>query len=374
MVVQESGSPIRSLSNRWFELLLVTIVLGVTLLAHHLVNVSAVMLHFFYLPVMIAANYFGRTLAALTAVFSVLAVAIFSLLAPEHYMTAVGSKATLFLTLGAWAGFLGLNAILVGSLFDQRAAHVKELRQAYLGIVEVLSKYLQAADQYTKSHSMRVASLAEAIADKMGMKQAEIENIRVGSLLHDIGKVEISTRLIQKAAGLTDEERAVMDTHTVQGAELVSSLGTILEGAVPIIMHHHDHYSASSKAEGLHGDAIPIGARIVAVADAYDAIVTDRPYRRGRTPEEAVAIIREGTGKQFDPKVVAAFERVMATRNEDSDLESSFKGGHAGDGDAGESELRRLTSVLANTHDGRASADRLPQSAGVGGPRNGSSN
>ena len=357
MIVHESGSPVRSLSNRWFELLLVTIVLGVTLIAHHVVNISGVMLHFFYLPVMIAANYFGRPLAALTAVFSVLAVAIFTMLAPEHYMATVDTKATLYLTLGAWAGFLGLNALLVGSLFDQRAAHAKELRQAYLGIVEVLSKYLQAADQYTKSHSMRVASMAEAIADKLGMKQAEIENIRVGSLLHDIGKVEISTRLIQKAAGLTDTEKAEMATHTVQGAELVSSLGTILEGAVPIIMHHHDHYSASSKAEGRHGNDIPIGARIVAVADAYDAIVTDRPYRRGRTPEEAVAIIREGSGKQFDPKVVAAFERVMATRNEETDSESSLRpvAGIDADVEAAESELRKLSTMLAESHDPRPS-------------------
>lgn len=354
MIAHESGSPVRSLSNRWFELLLVTIVMGVTLIAHHVVNISGLMLHFFYLPVLIAANYFGRTLAALTAVFSVLSVAIFTMLAPEHYMTAVDSKATLYLTLGAWAGFLGMNALLVGSLFDQRVAHMKELRQAYLGIVEVLSKYLQAADQYTKSHSMRVASLAESIAEKMGMKQVEIENIRVGSLLHDIGKVEISTRLIQKAAGLTEAEQAEMATHTVQGAELVSSLGTILEGAVPIIMHHHDHYSSGSKAEGKHGEAIPIGARIVAVADAYDAIVTDRPYRRGRTPEEAVAIIREQSGRQFDPKVVAAFERVMATRNEDTDNEISQRSGYLENAVVeAESELRKLTDVLAAAHDQR---------------------
>lgn len=356
MVSRETGSPIRTLSNRWFELLLVTIVLGVVLIAHHVVNISGVMLHFFYLPVMIAANYFGRPLAALTAVFSVLAVSIFTMLAPEHYMLTVGTKATLYFTLGAWAGFLGLNALLVGSLFDQRAAQQKELRQAYLGIVEVLSKYLQAADQYTKSHSMRVASLAESIAEKLGLKQVEIENIRVGSLLHDIGKVEISTRLIQKAAGLTEAEQAEMKTHTVQGAELVGSLGTILEGAVPIIMHHHDHFAASSKAEGKHGEDIPLGARIVAVADAYDAIVTDRPYRRGRTPEEAVAIIREQSGKQFDPRIVAAFERVMATRNEDSDQETGTRHNYLEAAVVGaESELRKLTHVLAAAHDDRAS-------------------
>ena len=379
MVAQESGSPVRSLSNRWFELLLVTIVLGVTLIAHHVVNVSAVMLHFFYLPVLIAANYFGRTLAALTAVFSVLAVVIFAMLDPQHYMAAVDSKATLYLTLGAWAGFLGMNALLVGSLFDQRMAHMKELRQAYLGIVEVLSKYLQAADQYTKSHSMRVASMAEAIAEKLGMKQIEIENIRVGSLLHDIGKVEISTRLIQKAAGLTDSERAEMETHTVQGAELVSSLGTILEGAVPIIMHHHDHYSSSSKAEGRHGNDIPIGARIVAVADAYDAIVTDRPYRRGRTPAEAVAIIQEQSGRQFDPKVVAAFEKVMATRGDELENEAAMLRDQSPEAgiEAAASELRRLNAVLAEAHDDRTDAPAPTERVNkpvANGTRGGSSN
>jgi putative nucleotidyltransferase with HDIG domain len=223
----------------------------------------------------------------------------------------------LMMTLIAWGGFLGLNALLMGTLSNQRAQAMVELREAHVGIIEILSKYLNAADQYTKSHSMRVADLAQAIAEKMRLKPAVVENIRVGALLHDIGKVEISTRLIQKAAELDTEERNEIDAHTVLGADLVGSLGTILDGAIPVIKHHHDHYSPDSKQSGLHGDAIPVGARIVSVADAYDAIVTDRPYRRGRTPEEAVTIIRSAAGTQFDPKVVEAFERVMAHRNEE---------------------------------------------------------
>lgn len=311
MLNHKDMKPIESLSDRWFELLLVTIVLGVTLIAHHLLNVAPIIVHFFYLPVIIAAHYFGRNLACLTALFSVLAVSIFVLADPARYMTTVSTPLILALTLCVWAGFLGLNAILVGTLCDQRVKQMQELRQAHMGIIEILSKYLQAADQYTKSHSMRVADMSEAVATEMGLKQIEIENIRVGALLHDIGKVEISTRLIQKAAGLDEAERMEMDSHTVRGAELVRSLGSILEGAIPIVLHHHDHYSETSKTEGLHGEDIPIGARVVAVADAYDAIVTDRPYRRGRTPQEAMAIIREASGTQFDPNVVTAFNRVM---------------------------------------------------------------
>lgn len=322
---QDSGSPINSLSDKWFELLLVAIVLATTLLAHHLLNAGLLILHFFYLPVLIGAHYFGRSVACLTATFAVLAVAIFAILNPAHYMTATGTVLMLALSLCIWAGFLGLNAILVGTLSDQRAAYIRELRHAHMGIIEILSKYLQAADHYTKSHSQRVASLSEAIASEMGLKQAEIENIKVGALLHDIGKVEISTRLIQKAASLTETEQAEMASHTVRGAELVRSLGSILEGAIPIIMHHHDHYAADAKPGGLHGDAIPIGARVIAVADAYDAIVTDRPYRRGRTPSEAIAIIREGAGAQFDPDVVRAFERVIRNRGEEIEAAGTLR-------------------------------------------------
>lgn len=305
------GSPIRSLSDKWFELLLVTIILGVTLIAHFLLRATPIIVHFFYLPVIVAAHYLGRRMACTMATFVVLVVTIFTFANPTRYTMALDSPVTIGMAVIAWGGFLGLNALLVGTLSDQRVQHIRELREAHVGIIEILSKYLQAADLYTKSHSMRVADLSEAIATEMGLKQAEIEDIRVGALLHDIGKVEISTRLIQKAAALDQGEQQEMQQHTVRGAELVRSLGTILDNAVPIIMHHHDHYSADSKREGAHGDAIPIGARVVAVADAYDAIITDRPYRRGRTSLEAMEIIRAGAGKQFDARVVVAFERVM---------------------------------------------------------------
>lgn len=320
------GSPIRSLSDKWFELLTVTVVLAITLIAHNLLHVGGIILHFFYLPVIIAAHLFGRFLACTTATFAVLAVTIFALLDPAHYLYGVDSTLVLALNICSWAGFLGLNAILVGTLSDQRAAHIRELRDAHMGIIEILSKYLQAADQYTKSHSQRVALLSESIASEMGLKQAEIENIKVGALLHDIGKVEISTKLIQKAASLSEREQQEVAAHTVRGAELVRSLGTILEGAIPIIEHHHDHYSSQSKQEGSHGQDIPLGARVISVADAYDAIVTDRPYRRGRTPAEAVAIIRQGSGVQFDPAVVTAFERVIGNHIDESDATDTSQG------------------------------------------------
>lgn len=323
MSKKEYGSPIRSLSDKYFELLLITMVLAGSLVIHNLVSTKQLVLHFYYLPVIIAAHYFGRKLAGMTALLAFLLVVAFAWLDPVAYMEGTNSTLILTMTLCVWGAFLGLNAILIGTLCDQRASHIRELREAHTGIIEILSKYLQAADQYTKSHSMRVADLSEEIAKEMKLRPDEIENIRAGSLLHDIGKVEVSTRLIKKAADLNEAEREEMDAHTFQGAELVGSLGTIMEGAIPIIRHHHDHYSAGSKAEGKHGKDIPLGARIVAVADAYDAIVTDRPYRRGRTPQEAVAVIQDCAGKQFDPQVVRAFERVTITRVDESEDSAS---------------------------------------------------
>ncbi|MFH1416896.1 MAG: HD domain-containing phosphohydrolase [Planctomycetota bacterium] len=311
MTHQGSRSPIRGLSNKWFELLLVTVVLTGTVLAYSLSNVTPVLLHFFYLPVIIAAHCLGRNSGLSIAVLSVLTVTIFALLDPASYGSMNPSLIVLLLMLSAWGGFLALNALLMGTLSDQRVAHIRELREAHLGIIEVLSKYLQATDQYTKAHSMRVADLAEKTAQKMGLPAAEVENIRVGALLHDIGKVEISTRLIQKAAELSDDEQAEMAAHTVLGAELVGSLGSILRGAIPVIEHHHRHYSGTPNGDGTSGKEIPLGARVVAVADAYDAIVTDRPYRRGRTPQEAIQVIHQAAGTQFDPDVVKAFERVV---------------------------------------------------------------
>ncbi|HWL92383.1 MAG TPA: DUF4118 domain-containing protein, partial [Phycisphaerae bacterium] len=151
------GSPIKTLSDGWFELLLITVVLAATVLAHRVFNATNIIIHFFYLPVIISAHYFGRKLSCWIALLSVLCVGGFMFLDPRHYMAAIDKPIVLLLTVIAWAGFLGINALLMGTLSDQRARAIVELREAHIGIIEILSKYLNAADQYTKSHSMRVA-------------------------------------------------------------------------------------------------------------------------------------------------------------------------------------------------------------------------
>jgi len=133
-------------------------------------------------------------------------------------------------------------------------------------------------------------------------------------LLHDIGKIEISTEVLGKAAALTTEEREEMDSHTVRGAYLLTTVGSVLKEVVPIVIAHHKYFIDTLEAHEGEIQKIPLGARIVAVADAFDAMTTDRPYRKGMLPWQALEEIVAKAGKQFDPEVVGAFKRILSGR------------------------------------------------------------
>jgi len=272
-------------------------------------------LNFYYLPVLAAGYAMGKKGGVLTAVSSILIV-VFSVVAfPHQYLSPTNNGIVkLILNLLPWGGFLILSSYTVGYLYEEKQKQLDVIRDAYVGVLEILSKLMESVDRYTEGHSVRVSKLAMDIAIAMGMERDEVENIRVAGLLHDIGKFDITTGLIQKAASLTEEERAEVGKHPELGAQLISKVGPVLQQAIPIILAHHDHYvkRATEAAGKGHAQEIPLGARIVAVADSYDAIVTDRPYRKGRPPWQALEEIRKGSGTQFDPDVVDAFEKVSA--------------------------------------------------------------
>jgi putative nucleotidyltransferase with HDIG domain len=154
------------------------------------------------------------------------------------------------------------------------------------------------------------------IAIAMELPRAEVENIRVAGLLHDIGKVEISGDVLRKAAELTSEERDMMNTHTEKGALLLSSVGSVLKEVVPIVSSHHKYFMNPLEGDKKQLTKIPLGARVIAVADAFDAMTTDRPYRKGMPPWTAMEEILKSAGTQFDPQVVEAFKRVVRERLE----------------------------------------------------------
>jgi putative two-component system response regulator len=170
-----------------------------------------------------------------------------------------------------------------------------------------LVQALEAKDFYTRGHSERVSRLAVKIAAKMGLGEREIEAIRKGGLLHDIGKIGVKESVLLKPGRLTDEEMAHVKTHTSLGAEICSPLKS-LEPCLPLIRSHHERMDGSGYPDGLAGEDIPIIARVTAVADAYDAMTTDRPYRKGMQRDAALSIFRdEMHSGQWDPKCVQVF-------------------------------------------------------------------
>lgn len=300
---------------RNFERILVCGILVTAFVGTYLIEEKLVVLNFYYLPVLVAGYFLGRRFGVLSAVFSILAVLISGLVFPERFFPS-GEIVRGVAELLSWGGFLILASIVVGTLYERNEQKLKELKNAYVGILEILSKYLESTDRYTKGHSVRVAELAMEIGIAMELPRSEVENIRVAGLLHDIGKIEVSGEILRKAAALSSEEKELMDLHTVKGAYILTAVGGVLKEVVPIVVAHHNHFTET--IDGSNGETmkIPLGARVVAVADAFDAMTTDRSYRKGMPPWEAFQEIVAKTGKQFDPEVVGAFKRVVSERIE----------------------------------------------------------
>jgi putative nucleotidyltransferase with HDIG domain len=298
-----------------FEKILIIIILLAALIGTYFIEEKSIVLNFYYLPVLASGYFLGRRLGVLTAVFSVLMVAISAIIFPNGFF----GKQDLFKSVAqilSWGGFLILSSIAVGTLYEQNERRMKDLKNAYIGILEILSKYLESTDRYTKGHSVRVSELAMEIGIAMELPRTEVENVRVAGLLHDIGKVEISGEILRKAAELTTEERDLVDEHTVKGAYLLTSVGSVLKEVVPIVVSHHMHFTEATGDPEKDVTTVPLGARIIAVADSFDAMTSDRPYRKGMTPWEAMEEIIKNAGKQFDPKVVDAFKHVVRERIE----------------------------------------------------------
>ena len=297
-----------------FEQLLVTSLLLIVLATHLLVVQKMVFLNIFFLPVLIAGFVLGRKGAMLTSFLSVGLVIYLSVIYPDTFLssgvTFQNGMIDVILGLVIWGGFLTLAGYIVGTLYEQREKKVHELRKAYVGVLEILTKYLESADRYTKGHSLRVADTSMDIAAAMNLPEDEIENIRVAALLHDIGKIEISTDIIHKAATLTQKERRLLDDHPEGAVKILSTVGSVLQESIPIVLAHHNYYQDIDSIAGV-GKEIPLGARIIAVSDAFDAMVTDRPYRRGKPAWQALEEIERCSGSQFDPMVVEAFKSII---------------------------------------------------------------
>ena len=188
----------------------------------------------------------------------------------------------------------------------------RQLERAFQDTVTSLIVTLEARDEYTEGHSLRVAEYAAGIASSQRLPHGLAEQIRTASLLHDLGKVGVRDSVLAKPGGLNGSEWDAMRQHPILGWKILEPLGFLADEA-QVVRHHHEHLDGTGYPDGLKGDAIPLGARIIAVADAFDAMTTRRPYRPARRWCEAVAELRRCAGTQFDPGAVTAFGEWLAT-------------------------------------------------------------
>lgn len=289
------------------ELWLVLSLFVIAGLFNWLVASHRMILGLYTLPTIFSAYVYGRRHAVLTASASIF-LALVLVLTNTHLFGAsapIVMDFTQWAELVTWACLLLITAYAMGTLYDKKERHLGELRQTYFGLLAILQQFI-SNDKYTHNHSYRVAMYASSIATRMGFEQERVDDVRAAALLHDVGKLETSRELLHKAASLTPEEMAEMRKHVQKGVALLEPVGGSLRRVLPIILAHHDKYDGSGYGPA-KGNEIPLEARVLAVADAYDTLTSDRPYRRAVTPFEAKQIIMSSAGTNFDPVVVDAF-------------------------------------------------------------------
>ncbi len=204
---------------------------------------------------------------------------------------------------------LSAMALKAGVALDNARLY-DDMRNLFFNTVETLVRAIQARDQYTSGHSARVTRFCLLIAEKLDLDTKAKQQLYLTSMLHDIGKIGIPDDLLNRPGKLSGEEIATIREHVKVGSSMLKAIGE-MQPIVPLILHHHEAYDGTGYPDGLKGDKIPLICRIVAVADTWDAMTTDRPYRKARSREDAVAELKRCAGKNFDPKVVKVFLGIL---------------------------------------------------------------
>ncbi len=303
---------IKSTFNIDKELVIILLLVAIAGFIYFFVINQRAFLNIFYLPVLLGAYFFGKRYAVISASFSVLIIGCLAYFSPQSFAMYPGQNAELFkwMDIITWGLFLLFTGYCMGILYDKKEEARKELQRTYSGIIEMLSLVIESADNYTQSHSHRVSMIAEMIARQMRLNAFEVENIRVAALLHDLGKVGVSEAVLQKVTALTAQEKVRMRQHAWLAVNMLEPLGETVGDILPIILHHHEKYDGSGYYKAAQDD-IPLGARIIAVADVYDALTTDRPYRKAFSTLQAKQEIQANSGTHFDPQVVSAFNAIF---------------------------------------------------------------
>lgn len=257
----------------------------------------------YFFPILLSASWFGaRGAASATAVATVASFGLFG----GSWPADLGGQAG---RLGE-AGVFWLVGSLTASFFDQQRKHSREVETANENTLVALASALDMREHNTGVHSLRVADYTVRLAEEMGIRDRSfLEMLWKGALLHDVGKIGIPDSVLLKPGLLSEEEWAIMRRHPEIGRSMLRKISFLQEPS-EIVFCHHERFDGSGYPRGVSGDAIPLGARIFAAVDVYDALTTDRVYHNAASHSEGIEELRRERGKKFDSAVVAAFERV----------------------------------------------------------------
>jgi putative nucleotidyltransferase with HDIG domain len=217
-------------------------------------------------------------------------------------------------------GFSHVDLEIINVLASQSSISIdnvrlyQNIRDNYLKTIRAFALAVEAKDRYTHGHSENVMKYTVVLAKQLGLPDTEIESVKYAGLLHDIGKIGISEFILNKPSRLTPYEFDEIRKHPALGAKIIADV-PFLRPLVPFVLHHHEYYDGQGYPDGIAGEDIPFGARILSVADVFEAMTSNRPYRKALSPEMAVQTLLAGRGKQFDPRMVDAFMEVLKLGN-----------------------------------------------------------
>ncbi|MCO1603597.1 HD-GYP domain-containing protein [Desulfosporosinus nitroreducens] len=230
--------------------------------------------------------------------------------AVPNFMALVPLGFLLALIYKDW-GAQGILLLFIPFLISRHAFQLYiDMRENYLDTVEALVQALEAKDTYTSGHSARVGKLAVAVAEEIKMSEEKIEFLKYAAALHDVGKIGVSEVILNKEGELLEVEWEAIRSHPVIGQTIIKGIKFLFDIG-QVVRHHHERFDGKGYPDGIQGEEIPLESRIIAVADTYDAITSDRSYRKGRTHDEAIAELKRVAGSQLDPKIVEVFCNVV---------------------------------------------------------------
>ncbi len=296
--------------RRIFEIMLMIVVLGMSTLFYQMGQHKIVALPLFFLPVVLSGYFLGRSSAGVLALFCAVIVTIATTLAATGF-AAYDNPTMVGMVLTVWAAVLGLTALLTGTLCDERAKTLDELHTAYVGVVDVVSRYLQGANPGADDRASRVTRLCKEVSQTLKLSPKEIDDVCVASLLFDLESFEITTKMLSKAVNVLETNPAGMRKHTFLGTDLVHSIGSVLQGALPLLANQdeiaHEFLDDSEEPEFRQ---IPMGARILSTVRAFDTLTHTEVGRPPLNTTEAIAQLRRERGGS-DDDVLNAIERVL---------------------------------------------------------------